>query len=78
MRTRVARACLLTLVSAWCGLRYGEATELRRKDIVLDVDGTPLAVKVRRGATRVDGRFIVGTPKTRAGIRELMGAGATK
>lgn len=26
---------VMTLVSAWCGLRFGETTELRRKDIVM-------------------------------------------
>lgn len=62
---------VLTLLSAWCGLRFGEATELRRKDILLDTDGTPLAVKVRRGVTHLKGQTVIGTPKSSAGVRDI-------
>ena len=62
---------VMVLISAWCGTRFGESTELRRKDIVLDDDGTPVVVKVRRGVVRVDGEFIVGTPKSAAGVRDV-------
>jgi integrase len=62
---------IMVLVSAWCGLRFGESTELRRKDIICDDEGTPLAVRVRRGVVRVDGQFIVGTPKSAAGVRDV-------
>lgn len=62
---------VMVLVSAWCGLRFGESTELRRKDIVCDDIGTPLAIRVRRGVVRVDGQFIVGTPKSAAGLRDV-------
>ncbi|GAA5162608.1 tyrosine-type recombinase/integrase [Ornithinimicrobium tianjinense] len=57
----------MTLLAAWCGLRFGELTELRRKDI----DLARGVVKVRRGVTRVGGEFIVGTPKSDAGVRDV-------
>ncbi|WP_298885778.1 site-specific integrase [uncultured Serinicoccus sp.] len=58
---------VMTLLAAWCGLRFGELTELRRKD----VDLTSGVVKVRRAVTRVGGKFVVGTPKSQAGIRDV-------
>jgi len=58
---------VLTLLAAWCALRFGELTELRRKDIDLDAG----MIHVRRGVTRVDGEFIVGTPKSDAGTRNV-------
>lgn len=55
------------LLAAWCGLRFGELTELRRGDV--DVDrGT---VAVRRGVVRVDGEVIVGDPKTSSSRRDV-------
>ncbi len=57
----------MTLLAAWCGLRFGELTELRRKDVDL-ANGI---VKVRRGVTRVGGECVVGTPKSDAGIRDV-------
>ena len=63
---------VMVLVSAWCGLRFGESTELRRKDVILDDEGLPLAIRVRRGVVRVDGEFIVGTPKSAAGVRDVV------
>lgn len=61
---------VLTLIAAWCGLRFGETTELRRFDVVV-VDDVPVAIKVRRGVVRVDGEFIVQTPKSGAGTRDV-------
>ncbi|HEU5042827.1 MAG TPA: tyrosine-type recombinase/integrase [Nocardioidaceae bacterium] len=58
---------LMVLLAAWCGLRFGEITELRRKD----VDIANGVVKVRRAVVRVDGQFIVGTPKSDAGTRDV-------
>ncbi len=54
-------------LAAWCGLRFGEVTELRRGDI--DLDGQ--VVRVRRGVVRVKGKTIVDTPKSAAGIRDV-------
>ena len=58
---------LMALLAAWCALRFGELTELRRGDI----DLRDKRVKIRRGVVRVDGAFIVGPPKTDAGIRDV-------
>jgi integrase len=54
---------------AWCGLRFGELIELRRKDI--DMTGDHMVLKIRRAATRVDNKLVMGKPKTDAGIRNV-------
>ncbi len=56
-------------VAAWCGLRFGELIELRRKDIQNDDDR--MVLKIRRAATRVENKLVVGPPKTDAGIRDV-------
>lgn len=61
------RLRLLVLLAAWCALRFGELAELRRKDIDLKAG----VIRVRRGVTWVDGKAIVGTPKSTAGIRDV-------
>ncbi|EYR61847.1 integrase [Actinotalea ferrariae CF5-4] len=53
------------LLGAWCQLRSGELLELRRRDVS---HGT---VTIARGVTWVDGRPIVGRPKTDAGVRAV-------
>lgn len=58
---------LMVLLATWCSLRFGELTELRRRDI----DLTNGVIRVRRAVTRVDGGFVVGTPKSDAGIRDV-------
>ena len=58
---------VMTLLAAWCGLRFGELTELRRRDI----DMTAGVIRVRRGVSRVDGDYVIGTPKSDAGIRDV-------
>jgi integrase len=58
---------VMTLLAAWCGLRFGELTELRRSDI----DLTSGVIRIRRGVVRTDGGYIVGTPKSAAGIRDV-------
>ena len=58
---------LMLLLAAWCAMRFGELTELRRKDIDV-VNGV---VRIRRAVVRVRGEFIVGTPKTDAGTRDV-------
>lgn len=71
METLVAampeRLRLLVLLAAWCGLRFGELTELRRSDI----DMKNGRIKVRRAVVHVDGKAMVGTPKSDAGIRDV-------
>ncbi|WP_046318319.1 site-specific integrase [Mycobacterium sp. UM_Kg1] len=56
-------------VAAWCGLRFGELIELRRKDIHAKGDG--MVIKVRRQATYVGSAPVIGPPKTDAGIRDV-------
>lgn len=69
------RLRLAVLLTAWCGLRFGELAELRRRDIDLQRDDQGSAVtgrvRVRRGVVRADGQVIVGKPKTNAGIRDV-------
>ncbi|MGC4933855.1 site-specific integrase [Gordonia sp. DT30] len=60
---------LFVVVSAWCGLRFGEVIELRRKDVQVTEDG--MVLRIRRAATLVDGKLHVGKPKTEAGIRDV-------
>lgn len=55
------------LLAAWCGLRWGETSELRRKDVSKDC-GT---LRIRRAVTYRQGKFFVGEPKTAAGIRDV-------
>ena len=57
----------MTLLAAWCGLRFGELAELRRKD--LDLRNGVL--HIRRGVVRVDGQSVVGAPKSTAGTRDV-------
>ena len=59
---------LAVLIAAWCGLRQGEILELRRHD----VDLTERNIRVERAVTRVPGQPpIVGSPKSRAGVRTV-------
>jgi integrase len=63
----------MTLLAAWCALRFGELVELRRKDVDLrkDADIESGVIHVRRGAVRVHGEVIIGVPKSEAGIRDV-------
>lgn len=58
---------LMVLLAAWCALRFGELTELRRHDL----DLTNGVVKVRRGVVRTSEGVLVGTPKSEAGARNV-------
>jgi integrase len=55
------------LLAAWCGLRWGETSELRRSDVSADCS----VLHIRRAVAYTKGRFIVGTPKTAAGSRDI-------
>jgi len=57
----------MVTLAAWCALRFGELTELRRRD----VDPDRGVIHVRRAVSHVSGRFIVGEPKTAAGSRDV-------
>jgi integrase len=57
----------LVLLAAWCALRAGEVTELRRRDV--DVDAG--VIHVRRGVVWLEGAYVVGDPKSAAGVRDV-------
>ena len=57
----------MVMLSSWCALRFGEVTELRRKDL----DLTNGVIRVRRGVVRADGETVVGQPKSTAGVRDV-------
>jgi integrase len=58
---------VMVLLASWCGLRFGELTELRRGGIDLRSG----VIHVRRAVVRADGQVIVGTPKSDAGTRDV-------
>lgn len=64
------------ILAAWAGVRYGELTELRRKDLEFVREGDALeviAVNVARAVTNVTGQgFIVGSTKSEAGVRTIV------
>lgn len=62
-----ARRQLMVLLAAWCALRFGELTELRRRD----VDLRQGVVKVHRAVVRTAQGVLVGTPKSDAGSRNV-------
>ncbi|KQH75306.1 integrase [Mycobacterium gordonae] len=55
------------VLAAWCGLRWGETSELRRADVSADCT----VLHVRRAVTYRAGSFTVGQPKTSAGVRDV-------
>lgn len=57
----------MILMAAWLAMRFGELTELRRKDIDLRDE----VVRVRRAVVRAGDNFLVTTPKSDAGIRDI-------
>jgi integrase len=58
----------MMLISAWCGVRFGEVTELRRKDVDLDA----MQIHILRAVVKVPGiGFIVGETKSEAGVRDI-------
>ncbi|MBZ4508380.1 site-specific integrase [Mycobacterium avium] len=57
----------MVLLASWCALRFGELTELRRRDVDID-EGV---IRVRRGVVRVAEGFKETTPKSDAGVRDV-------
>lgn len=57
----------MVAIAAQGGLRYGELTELRRGDLILNED--IILMNVTRAVTKVNGSFRVGPPKSSAGVR---------
>jgi integrase len=62
-----AKYRLMVLLAAWCALRFGELTELRRKDVDLK-NGV---LHIRRGVAWVDCKPVIGLPKSDAGVRDV-------
>ena len=58
---------LMCLLAAWCAMRFGELAELRRGDMDLRNN----RVSITRAVVRVGGRFVVGSPKSDAGVRDV-------
>ena len=65
---------VFVLLKAFAGLRFGEITELRWKDFsrVTKAGVDFYEVSVSRAVVFVDGKFIVGKPKSSAGIRSIL------
>lgn len=77
----------MVLLASWCALRFGELTELRRRDIIIvepseaelsaaadNSDEVPEPfgiVRVERAVVRVEEGFQVTTPKSDAGRRDV-------
>jgi integrase len=75
----------MVLLAAWCALRFGELTELQRRDMIIvepevtdelsvTPDEVPEAygiVRVERAVVRTDEGFQVTTPKSDAGRRDV-------
>jgi integrase len=61
----------MILLASWCALRFGELTELRRRDVVIDADKSIGLIRIERGVVRAGGGFMVTTPKSDAGSRDV-------
>jgi len=63
----------MVLLASWTALRFGELTELRRRDLELEPDADPPlgVVRVSRAVTWPNGKPVVGTPKSEAGERDV-------
>ena len=64
------------LIAAWGGCRFGELTELRRKDVRILKDDSgvkTIIVDVSRGVTKTTGvGYVVGKTKSAAGVRSIV------
>lgn len=54
-------------LAAFCAARFGELTELRRKDLDLEAQ----VIHIRRAVTKIKGEFVIGPPKSKAGVRDV-------
>lgn len=64
------RWSLMVLLAAWCAVRFGELTELRRKDVVFE-NHDDAVLRIERAVVRTVGGFEVTTPKSDAGVRDV-------
>ena len=60
----------MVLVAAYGGLRFGELTAHTQADLHLEDPNLP-AVTVRKTMSRLKGKWLIGTPKTDAGMRTV-------
>ena len=51
----------MVILAAWCAMRFGELTELRR----LDIDTDSGVIRLRRAVVHISGEFVTGDPKDR-------------
>ena len=61
----------MILLASWCAMRFGELTELRRRDVDLDADKRIGVIRIERAVVRVGDGFAVTTPKSDAGTRDV-------
>jgi integrase len=61
------------ILGAYAGLRYGELTELRRKDLIFYLENGEehFKVNIRRSVTYFNKAFTVGLPKSKWGVRVI-------
>lgn len=74
-----AQCSALILLASWCALRFGELTELRRRDVVVatttDDEGIEThsgVIRVERAVVRLNDGYQVTTPKSEAGTRDVV------
>lgn len=61
---------ITVLLGFWCSMRFGEITELRRKDV--EITEKSGVIRVRRAVQYAAGYgYTVGQPKTEAGVRDI-------
>lgn len=64
------KLAITVLLGFWCSMRFGEITELRRKDV--EITEKSGVVHVRRAVQYAAGYgYTVGQPKTEAGVRDI-------
>jgi integrase len=66
-----AQDSAMILLASRCALRFGELTELRRRDVVIDSEAGTGHLRVERAVVRRDDGFAVTTPKSEAGTRDV-------
>lgn len=61
------------LLGSYAGLRYGELTELRRKDVVFYLQNNEenFKLNIRRAVAYFNKDFVVGLPKSKKGVRVI-------
>ena len=63
-----AQYAAMILLAAWCAMRFGELTELRRRDLVLDPDQGKGVIRIERAVVRTDGGSRPRRPRATPGL----------